>query len=340
MYSGGRRERLSVGESSGIVMPPRRQESLIESLAYSAVVRSAGHSPLVDELLLSLMQQSLTPAEIVIVLSHGTAPWHPPHSRLVRFVHASGGMVAGRETGIRVAQRRYLLLLDDDIAFRSAKAVEILFATMLRCAAQCAIPHHPDSYPRGMRQILCALFGMAVPTGDCRLGYTPGGGFYYPRRFSPEQPYEVEGGPGRCIAVDRDFLMRHQVLGDLDLERVAYALRDDGAFVLDVVRHGGKAILVGNVPYTHLGVVRKLSPQRLHQFYEASVFNNWVFWRKYIKGRYPSRAVPALSFGWLLMGVLVFAVASSVRHATVSPLRGATSGFVKMVQACRRGEPP
>lgn len=305
--------------------------------SYSAVIRSVGKNSYLDSLLESLEKQSLRPAEIVIVLPYGVPVWDTPSANLIRFVHSPKGMITQRAVGIKEAKFRYLLLLGDDIVFRDLEAVKRLFSEKLRYNAVLALPYSPEAFPQGKKRIIYALFGMAVPTSKRYLGYTAGGGFYYPRNPSFEQPYEVEGGYGRCIAADRDFLLKNYVLGDPDLEKVPYALRDDGAFVLDVVCHGGKAVLVGNVPYDHLGGTRKLSPQRLQHSYEASVYNNYIFWRKYIKVRYRVRIVPIIAFGWHLIGIFVFALLSSLRHKSIQPILGAVQGFTKMVREWVKG---
>lgn len=305
-------------------------KSLAQLVEYSAVIRSVGHNPLIDKLIESLTEQSLKPREIVIVLPYDVPVWDTAVLS-TRFIHSPRGMVTQRAVGIKEARFRYLLLLDDDIVFGDVGAVERLFWEMLRHNAVLALPYSLEAFPQGKRRVIYALFGMAVPTSKRYLGYTAGGGFYYPINPSFGQPYEVEGGRGCCIAADRDFLVKNSIFGDPDLEKVSYALRDDGAFVLDVVRHGGKAILVGNIHYKHLGGARKLTPQRLYQSYEALVFNNYMFWRKYIKGRYRMQLIPTIAFGWHLTGVFVFAFLSCLRHKSVYPLLGAMRGFSRMV---------
>jgi len=240
--------------------------------------------------------------------------------------------------GIKEARFRYLLLLDDEIVFKDCQAVERLFLGMLRHNAVIALPYSPEAFPQGKRRVIYALFGMAVPTSKRYIGYMASGGSYHPKKPPFERPYEVEGWLGHSIAADRDFLLKNHLLGGLDLEKVPYAFRDDGAFILDVVRHGGKAILVGNVPYDHLCGARKLSPQRLLASYEALVCNNYIFWRKYIKGRYRMQIIPIIAFGWHLIGIFVFALLSCLRHKSVRPLLGAMRGFARMVQERCRGK--
>jgi len=305
-------------------------DEFLTSLSFSAVIRSVGQNSYLDRLLESLKNQSLQPAEIIIVLPYGVPAWDTSYPN-TRFIHSPRGMVTQRAVGIKEAKFRYLLLLDDDIVFRDVEAVKRLFSEMLRHNAVLALPYSPEAFPQGKRRIIYGLFGMALPTSKRYLGYTAGGGFYYPKNPSFEQPYEVEGGYGRCIAADRDFLLKNYILGDPDLEKVPYALRDDGAFVLDVVRHGGKAIMVGNVPYDHLGGAKKVSPQRLLWSYEAAIFNNYVFWKKYIKGRYRVQIVPTIAFVWHLTGVLTFAFLSCLRHKSIYPLLGVVRGFSRMV---------
>ena len=309
----------------------------LTSFLYSAVIRSVGNNPCLDLLLKSLQNQSLQPAEILVVLPYGVPAWNTPFPN-TRFVHSPRGMVTQRAVGIKEARFRYLLLLDDDIVFRDVEAVERLFSEMLQHNAVLALPYSPEAYPQGKRRLIYALFGMAVPTSKRYLGYTAGGGFYYPKNPSFEQPYVIEGGRGCCIVADKDFLVKYCIFGDPDLEKVPYPLREDGAFVFDVVRHGGKAILIGNVPYDHLGGARKLSSQRLFASYEASVFNNYIFWRKYIRGRYRMEIVPLIAFAWHLTGIFVFSILSCLRHKNFYPILGWAWGFKKILLERSRGK--
>lgn len=193
---------------------------------------------------------------------------------------------------------------------------------MIQYNAVLDLPYSSETFPQDkLKKILPAIFGVTVPTSKCYRGYTDSGGFYYPKEPSFEQPYEVEVGCSCCITADRDFLLKNYLLRDPDLEKFTYLLCDDRAFVIDVVRHVGRTILVGNIPYEHLGRLQKLRLQCLYQFFEASVFNSCIFWykyiNKYIKGRYRIKVVPIVSFTWHLIGIFVLAFLSSSRQRNV-----------------------
>lgn len=249
-------------------------------------------------------------------------------------------MVTQRAEGIKAASSRYLLLLDDDITFNDTHAIEKLFAEMLRDSAHVALPWSPEAFPQGgVRKFVYALFGIAAPSSERRLHYMASGGFRYPRKPPLNEPYETEGGFGCCIATDRDFLLRNAILGDADLEKIPYALRDDGAFVLNVVLHGGKAILVGNISYDHLGGKRRLTPQRLYQNWKAAIYNNYIFWRKYILKRYRLLIVPIAAFVWHVIGLCLLAILTSLHHKSLQPIIGVAQGFKMIVQEWVKKKP-
>jgi len=300
---------------------------------YSVTIRTVAPNPYTDRLLESLMEQSFKPAEIDIVLPHNAKPndlWIAMYPN-IRFIRSNKGMIAQRATGIKEARFKYLLLLDDDIVFTKSDAIERLFSEMLQHGAVMALPYSPDAFPKGKTRFMHHLFGMAVPTSKRYLSYTPGGGYYYPKKPTFEQPYQVEGGRGCCIASDRDFLLKYGLFGDPELERISYALREDGAFVADIARHGGKAILVGNVSYEHLGVERKVNYKRLYHNYEASVFNNYLFWRKYVKIRYRKPILSQIAFGWHVTGIFAFALLVGLKYKSFQPILGALRGLMKTV---------
>lgn|GEM_PF-1240499 len=309
-------------------------------MEYSVSIRTVAPNPHTDRLLQSLMEQSFKPTEIDIVLPHNNNPnekWIAMYPN-IRFIQSIKGMIAQRATGIKEARFKYVLLLDDDIVFTESDAIERLFSQMLKHDANMALPYSPEAFPKGNTRFIHHLFGIAVPTTKRYLSYTPGGGYYYPKKVSFEQPYEVEGGRGCCIAADRDFLLKYGLYGDPELERINYALREDGAFVADIARHGGKAILVGNVSYEHLGVERKINPKRLYHSYEASVFNNYLFWRKYVKVRYRQPLLPQIAFGWHVTGVFVFALLVSLKYNSFQPILGALKGLRRIAYQLRKNK--
>lgn len=300
---------------------------------YSAVIRSVGSNPILNDLVSCLLHQTIKPSEILIILPHDVCSWVTLQEDKIRFVHSERGMISQRMMGIRESTTAYILLLDDDILFTDNNAVENLFMEMINNSAVLALPYSPDAHPKSMLRLFNSFFGIALPTSKRHLGYTAGGGYYYPKKptFS-EGPYTVEGGRGCCIAANRDFLIKHDCLGDKDLEQVNYPLREDGAFILDIVRHGGKAILVDNIAYEHLGVARKLTPQRLFQNSEAMIYNNYVFWRKYFKNNYTKPTWPIICFSWHFVGLCIISFLIAVRHRSNQPIFGGLCGFSRIIK--------
>lgn len=300
-------------------------------IEYSAVIRAIGYGPYIERLLQNLTTQSLPPSEIIIVLPHGVPLWQSPQE--IRFAYSPKGMISQRAEGIKIARYPYVLLLDDDIIFQDELAAEKLFTEMLKHNAVLAIPYSPEAAPQGIiRKFVYALFGIAIPTSKRHLGYAATGGFFYPRNPSFDKPYTTEGGRGACVAADRNFLMKYSIFGDSDLEKIPYALRDDAALVLNVVLHGGKAVLVGGVSYTHLGGDRRLTPSRLYWSWVAMIYNHWIFWRKYIRRRYRFPVIPIVALSWYVIGVCLLAFLSALNHKNVKPIVGVIQGLKMTVQ--------
>jgi len=293
---------------------------------YSVAIRTRGYSEKLEQTLVSLWRQSIKPSEIVIVLPYGVDSWKVDgYDNVVRFAYGKKGMITQRKIGIIETKYDYLLLLDDDIVFESNKAIESLFLALFNYEATCVIPFSPDSIPHGFKRIIYRIFGIAIPTKGRDLIYLPSSGQYYPCKVDLSIPYFIEGGLGRCIAVKRKFLIEHDLYGDESLEDIPYPLREDGAFIFSIVLSGGKAIMIDAGSYKHL--TEKIDPNRLFYSYEASIANNYLFWRKYVLPRYNYSFYSKVAFTWLLVGNVLLALLSSALYKNSAPIKGVFRGF-------------
>lgn len=124
----------------------------------------------------------------------------------------------------------------------------------------------------------------------------------------------------------------------MDLQKFTYALREDGAFILALAKSGGKCMMAGGVKFTHLGVNR-VSSNNIANRYEASVFNQYIFWNKYILPDYKQSVVGCLkakqAFLWYLFGIGFLASISSIRHLSLEPMRGILKG-IRLVHGEKR----
>lgn len=300
------------------------------ALKYSAVIRSVGRNDFLEQTLASLENQVLPPDEIIIVLPQGVEPWQT--GRAVHFYYAERGMVSQRNEGILRASNTYVLLLDDDIVLDKQSALT-LFSAMARHKAVCAVPYWTESWPKGVARWLFAFWRIAVPKRRGGISYTAGGGFYYPITDPGNEVWETAGGNGAVIAINRDFIVAQDAMVDMDLQSGRYALREDGAFILRIVRSGGKCIMLSGIFFDHLGGTTRLSKDRYFSQYRASVLNQYIFWRKYIRQQYELSAASLLkarlALVWYITGICFFAVVSSFRLRSFDPLKGIIAGFVE-----------
>jgi glycosyltransferase involved in cell wall biosynthesis len=298
------------------------------SLRYSAVIRTTGLSNLLLRTLESLEIQTILPDEILIILPEGEESWDTNNDK-VRFTYSKRGMISQRAKGIAAAKNNYALLLDDDILL-APDAAEVLFGSLLKNHADCVVPYWAEGWPTGFKRWICAFWGIAVPRRGGGIKYTAGGGFYYPLTEPGAEAWETLGGAGAVIALNRDFALKKQVLGDMHLQKVKYALRDDGAFILALAKSGGKCLMVGGAKFIHLGVNRA-SGNNIGYRYEAGVFNQYIFWNKYIfcdyKHSVGGRFKTTVAFLWYLLGICFLGAISSIKHLSLEPMRGIVRGF-------------
>ena len=305
-------------------------EIRIMSISYSVAIRSVRANEFLNKTLESLQNQTVLPNEIVIVIPDDVRPWDIAVPN-VRFVNSVRGMVTQRSAGILAAKNNCLLLLDDDVVLSSNMA-EVLISNIKDRKAACVLPYWAEGWPR--KQFIkayMAFWRMAIPQRKGGIRYSAGGGYFYPTQ-EPNESLETEGGSGAVIMIDRDFCVQHGCLGDMDLQAVSvYALREDGAFILDISRKGGLCLMVGGVNFEHLGGTTRLDPSRLEITYKAQVVNHYLFWKKYIYPQNSYRFVSKMNAKMLItrymLGIILLACVVTVRSMSFQPVIGICSGF-------------
>jgi hypothetical protein len=241
-------------------------------------------------------------------------------------------MITQRAEGIREATNQRILLLDDDVVL-DPRFAEVLIEAMKNSGAACVVPYWPDGWPKKLlSRFLYRIWGMAVPRRTGGIKYLRGGGYFYPLRPPPPMHWETHGGAGAAILMDREFAVRNEIYGFKELQKVGpWAIRDDGALILDVARKGGKALMVAGANFHHLGGTTRLMSGRLYMRHRAEIFGHYLFWRQFIR---PTQLTSTIS-GWMgllgllryLSGVVFLGVVSSVRARTLEPIRGILDGM-------------
>jgi len=158
-------------------------------IRYGVAIRSVRDNDFLRQTLFFLKSQSIMPEDVVIAIPSDVDPWKVDILP-VRFVKAQRGMVTQRAAGIREAQGRYTLLLDDDIVL-APDAAERLIGSLLRNNAICAVPYWPKGWPKaGKMRWLFAFWGIAVPRSEGGVSYT----LYFRGRI--QLPVEGTAGSG------------------------------------------------------------------------------------------------------------------------------------------------
>jgi glycosyltransferase involved in cell wall biosynthesis len=297
---------------------------------YSVAIRSVKDNQFLRRTLDSLQKQTILPDEIVIVIPTKVPEWNTGVAS-VRFVQAERGMVTQRATGIQAAKNKYLLLLDDDVVL-SPNMAEVLLMTMRERNADCIVPYWDEGWPKKkFTKAFMSFWRLAIPQKTGGIRYAAGGGYFYPRQ-EPTTPWETHGGSGAVILVNREFCIENDCLGDEALQEVSvYALRDDGAFILDISRKGGLCLMVGGISFIHLGGTTRLDPSRLEMSFKAQIYNHYLFWKTYIKPSYSKtvsgKFISWLSIIWYLVGSTVLGLLAASRARSIKPIRGIISGL-------------
>ncbi|MBV5329405.1 MAG: glycosyltransferase [Chlorobium sp.] len=304
----------------------------MENSVYSVAIRSVRENDFLRRTLGSLQEQTILPQEIVIAIPADVQPWDTGEMcTSVRFVQAERGMVSQRAAGIVGATTEFLLLLDDDVVLAPNMA-EVLLQTMGERQAACVVPCWLEGWPKKQFvKSLLAFWGVAIPQTIGGIHYTAGGGYYYPQQ-EPTAPWETQGGSGAVILVSRKFCLAHDCLGDMSLQEFSvYALRDDGAFILDIFQKGGRCLMVGGTGFLHLGGTTRLDPSRLKMAYTAQIYNHYLFWKNYIKPQhsktFTARLWARLVFCWYLAGIMMFGMLASIQGKSVQPICGIRIGL-------------
>lgn len=304
-------------------------------IPYSVAIRSVGDNKFLRQTLSSLLRQTVKPDDVVIVIPEDVEPWSI-ESFSVRFARTERGMVSQRAAGIKLSVNKFVLLLDDDIVLEP-DAAETCIKMMSCSGADCIVPYWPGSWPKKnfMRAVL-SFWGIAIPRAAGGITYTAGGGYYYPMKGPGAEYWETRGGAGAVIMLNKDFSENHGIYGDYDLQAIgAYALHDDGAFIFDIVRNGGKCLMVPGVSFEHLGGSTRLSVNRLYMQYKASIYNHYIFWKKYIRPEFSASILDRLksqfSFCWYILGFCSIGIGVSLLLRSMQPVLGIASGLALMI---------
>jgi len=310
----------------------------------SVAIRSVRVNDYLKQLLDSIQSQTQRPDEIVIIIPDDAGlrdEWDllaKDVSVPTKVIRSQRGMISQRSAGISTSHGDLVLLLDDDLILPD-RFVEIMASALHRTQAKCVVPFASDRYPQSCWQrFMLQIFSISVPYhGKGGNKQLLSGGFEYPLTpLSFGESAETETGSGAAILIDRKWVAEHHTEGDLSLQSKdnPYALREDAAFVYSQAITGGRPVIVNAGKYIHLGGTTRLDSRRLFWTYDASVRNNFIFWKFYIWNLQPTvllRVRAGLGIVRHLIGITIFAVLSSVRHRSLSPIYGCIKGYSRLI---------
>ncbi|MGA7304671.1 MAG: glycosyltransferase [Rhodothermales bacterium] len=298
---------------------------------YDVVIRSLGNPEYLGPTIDALRGQSLKPREILIVVPDGAPDPPLENYESIRIERCRKGMISQRAQGIKRSSSRYQLLMDDDVVLKDPGAVEHLFQTLDETGAVCVVPLL--ALPTGLMRIPLAVFGIAVPWFRPKVKHTAGGGFMYPvGKRATSGLIDVDGARGACLAVDAEFLRKHEIFGDSDLENGGYAFREDAAFVFEMTRQGGSAKMIEAGAIEHIGVSHPRSPDEMARRGAAIIINSHLFWEKYARRKHEGRIWPSIAFGWTILGHFLLALAVTLRRGNLAPVRGWVQGCKQLLE--------
>jgi glycosyltransferase involved in cell wall biosynthesis len=302
-------------------------------MKYSAVIRSLGNTDYLNPVVRSLLDQTIRPEEIVIVVPFGVTLTDFQHTESCRIVESKKGMVMQRNVGMKSAKLDYALLLDDDLLFTSNDSVEKLLKSIIKYDSVCVLPHYPEDNKEGfLYRVFETFFLMAVPSTKNKLEYLRSGGYSYPVDPPVAEPHLTEGGRGACSAINLKWLKENNIFMDEAFERVTYALRDDGAFIYDIALAGGNPIIVNGVSIQHIGITHKATSERLYNLCVATVYNNYIFWYKYIYTKKTMKLLSILAFIHNMVGQIIVCVLKAVKNKKPRSLAGIGAGLKLIVK--------
>ena len=256
-------------------------------ISYSVAIRTLGTAGTKYERLLnSILNQTIRPEKIVVVLPEGYEP--PPRiTGSEEFVFSDKGMVPQRLKALEYIDSDYVLFCDDD--------VELIPEFMGRLAD--ALKNHGYSVaagpllsffpPKGLVYALGSAVGEAsVMLRGRRNTYVRilgTGGFSYNRSIdlNSHKIYDTESLAGTCFCASTEAMKAVDMYDEMWLEKNGFAAWEDRVMLSKLIVNGYRACVVSDAEYAHNDGKTSVKKLRLEPVY-ARGFNHYVYWYRFL----------------------------------------------------------
>lgn len=254
---------------------------------YSVVIRTLGTSgDMYKKLLQSIEKQTIQPKEVLIVMAEG---YQPPtdHIKNERIIYVRKGMVNQRIEGFKHAISKYLLVVDDDIAFEE-NFVDELYKQIKNSHADCVTPNlFPQSHKnKNIIQLKYLILGIKRYSRKkspylLRIGRT--GGTIACKQVSKDKIYKMQTANFQCFFIKRDVALSIHFEEEMWLEDTGYAWPDDQVFFYKAYLKGFNTVFASNAYYRHLDAkTGNHTTNRMYSNYYTQQRNITIFWYKFL----------------------------------------------------------
>lgn len=252
---------------------------------YSICIRTLGTAgEKYERLIRSISDLNIKPKEVIVVIPKG---YEIPNIKAdnQRIVYSEKGMMLQRIVGYEEAKTEYVLLLDDDVEFKS-NLVEELIIPIKEGKCNVTFPVYKGLLLQdGLRRFISAATLSSVPNKRDKNQFVKmmlSGGFRYNSNLEKSQKYLYsESAPGMCVLAKRESLINADLRDELWIDNVGYALRDDTILIYKMFLNNNKIIGIQGIDITHLDGGSSENNRNLKAAY-ANTYNQILFWKRFI----------------------------------------------------------
>lgn len=252
---------------------------------YSVIIRTIGKAnEKYQKLLDSITNLIPKPKEVIVVLPEG---YDLPKQQLgwETFYFSKKGMVSQRMFGIKVCKTKYALICDDDVNFESDFVQKLHEPLEQNIGSLSIAPLYSFLPPKGVKTLIGALLGSAVPTVFHKNNYCTilkGTGYSFNRHLKDNKKYYfTQSAAWTCFYANITDLKNIRFEDEKWLEKNNYAAIDDTVMFYKAYLMGYKTVVVTNASYVHEDA--KTSTRNNQEIVKyCSAFNMVIFWHRFI----------------------------------------------------------
>lgn len=284
---------------------------VLDKINYSIVIRTIGNAgQKYQRLLDSIEKLNPKPKEVIVVLPEG---YDLPKEQLgyERFIFCKKGMITQRLEGLYNTKCEYILFCDDDISFED-DYIKKLYRPIKEGLADATVGPLLEFFPKkGVRSIVSALLGGAMPTIFNKSNYTTilrCSGWSY-NRINLEkckEYYQVQSAAWTNFFIKREVMLKLDFESEIWLQMFGYAALDDQTMFYKLYKMGYRTLLVSDATYVHEDAKTSTKELKLEPVY-ANGFNHYIFWHRFIYSLHTNkidRILDKIAFNyWYIMNL-------------------------------------